>query len=80
MLGLSAVFHSMSLYNITYCLGRTGLQRADVLLWFAAMHVPNDTSDPFFTRLHAGAYAAQKPGQPCDDATLALQREQKSSQ
>jgi len=39
------------------------------MLTLAAMHVLNDTSDPFFTRLQAGAYAAQKPGgKPCDDA------------
>ncbi len=39
------------------------------MLTLAAMHVLNDTSDPFFTRLQAGAFAAQKPsGQPCDAA------------
>jgi endoglucanase len=39
------------------------------MLTLAAMHVLNDTSDPFFTRLQAGAYAALKPsGKPCDDA------------
>jgi len=39
------------------------------MLTLAAMHVLNDTSDPFFTRLQAGAYSAQKPGgKPCDDA------------
>jgi endoglucanase len=33
------------------------------------MHVLNDTTDPFFTRLQAGAYAAEKPsGKPCDAA------------
>ena len=32
MLGLSVVFRSMSLYNITYCPSRTELQRADALL------------------------------------------------
>jgi endoglucanase len=37
------------------------------MLTLAAMHVLNDTSDPFFTRLQAGAFAAQKPsGKPCD--------------
>jgi len=37
------------------------------MLTLAAMHVLNDTSDPFFTRLQSGAFAAQKPsGQPCD--------------
>jgi endoglucanase len=37
------------------------------MLTLAAMHVLNDTSDPFFTRLQAGAYAANKPsGKPCD--------------
>jgi endoglucanase len=37
------------------------------MLTLAAMHVLNDTSDPFFTRLESGAFAAQKPsGQPCD--------------
>jgi endoglucanase len=39
------------------------------MLTLAAMHVLNDTSDPFFTRLQAGAYAAKKPsGNPCDAA------------
>jgi endoglucanase len=39
------------------------------MLTLAAMHVLNDTSDPFFTRLQAGAFAAQKPsGRPCDAA------------
>jgi len=37
------------------------------MLTLAAMHVLNDSSDPFFTRLQSGAFAAQKPsGQPCD--------------
>jgi len=37
------------------------------LLTLAAMHVMNDTADPFYTSLKAGAYAANKPsGQPCD--------------
>ena len=39
------------------------------MLTLAAMRVLNDTADPYFTRLQAGAYAANKPnGQPCDDA------------
>jgi endoglucanase len=39
------------------------------MLTLAAMQVFNDTSDPFFTRLQAGAFAAQRPsGQPCDAA------------
>jgi endoglucanase len=39
------------------------------MLTLAAMRVLNDTTDPYFTRLQAGAYAANKPnGQPCDDA------------
>ena len=33
------------------------------------MHVMNDTTDPFYTSLRAGAYAAKKPGgHPCDPA------------
>jgi endoglucanase len=39
------------------------------MLTLAAMRVLNDTADPYFTRLQAGAYAANKPnGKPCDDA------------
>ena len=39
------------------------------MLTLAAMHVINDTADPFFTRLQAGAFAAKKPsGEPCDAA------------
>ena len=39
------------------------------MLTLAAMHVLNDSSDPFFTRLQAGAFAAKKPsGKPCDAA------------
>jgi len=39
------------------------------MLTLAAMHVLNDTSDPYFTRLQAGAFAAVKPsGTPCDAA------------
>jgi len=39
------------------------------MLTLAAMHVLNDTSDPYFTRLQAGAFAAVKPsGTPCDGA------------
>ena len=31
------------------------------------MHVMNDTTDPFYTSLRAGAYDGMKPsGQPCD--------------
>jgi endoglucanase len=41
------------------------------MLMLAAMHVLNDTSDPFFTCLQAGAFAANKPsGKPCDAAFL----------
>jgi len=37
------------------------------LLTLAAMHVSNDTADPFYTSLKAGAYASKKPsGHPCD--------------
>jgi endoglucanase len=39
------------------------------MLTLAAMHVLNDTSDPFFTHLQPGAFAAKKPsGDPCDAA------------
>jgi endoglucanase len=39
------------------------------MLTLVAMHVLNDTSDPFFTRLQAGAFEAKKPsGNPCDAA------------
>ncbi|KAH9002361.1 family 9 glycosyl hydrolase [Lactarius hatsudake] len=39
------------------------------MLTLAAMQVLNDTSDPYFTRLQAGAFAANKPsGKPCDAA------------
>jgi len=39
------------------------------ILTLTAMHVLNDTSDPFFTSLQAGAYAKNKPtGTPCDAA------------
>ncbi|KAJ6629127.1 glycoside hydrolase family 9 protein [Mycena sp. CBHHK59/15] len=39
------------------------------MLTLAAMHVLNDTSDPFFTSLQAGAYDKVRPsGQPCDAA------------
>jgi endoglucanase len=39
------------------------------MLTLVAMHVLNDSSDPFFTRLQAGAFAAKKPGgNPCDAA------------
>ena len=37
------------------------------LLTLAAMHISNDTADPFYTSLKAGAYASKKPGgHPCD--------------
>lgn len=37
------------------------------LLTLAAMHASNDTADPFYTSLKAGAYASKKPGgHPCD--------------
>jgi len=37
------------------------------LLTLAAMHVSNDTADPFYTSLKAGAYASNRPsGHPCD--------------
>lgn len=37
------------------------------LLTLAAMHAMNDTADPFYTSLEAGAYASNKPsGHPCD--------------
>lgn len=39
------------------------------MLTLAAMHVINDTADPFFTSLEVGAYAKVQPqGQPCDSA------------
>lgn len=39
------------------------------MLTLAAMHVLNDTSDPFFTALKAGAYDKVRPqGLPCDAA------------
>lgn len=39
------------------------------MLTLVAMHVLNGTSDPFFTRLQAGAFEAKKPsGNPCDAA------------
>lgn len=39
------------------------------MLTLVAMHVLNDTSDPFFTRLQPGAFEAKKPsGNPCDAA------------
>ncbi|KAJ7086757.1 glycoside hydrolase family 9 protein [Mycena epipterygia] len=39
------------------------------MLTLAAMHVLNDTNDPFFTSLQAGAYDKVRPsGQPCDAA------------
>ncbi|KAJ7068143.1 glycoside hydrolase family 9 protein [Mycena amicta] len=42
------------------------------MLTLAAMHVLNDTHDPFYTSLQAGAYDKVRPsGQPCDDAISA---------
>ncbi|KAJ7742464.1 glycoside hydrolase family 9 protein [Mycena maculata] len=42
------------------------------MITLAAMHVLNDTSDPFFTSLQAGAYAKVRPaGEPCDAAITA---------
>lgn len=39
------------------------------VLTLAALHVMNDTQDPFFTQLKAGAFDAVKPqGTPCDEA------------
>ena len=39
------------------------------MLTLAAMRVLNDTSDPYFTSLQAGAFAAKKrSGEPCDSA------------
>lgn len=39
------------------------------MLTLAAMHVMNDTSDPYFTSLKAGEYQKNKPqGTPCDAA------------
>lgn len=39
------------------------------MLTLTAMHVMNDTNDPFFTSLQAGAYEKVRPqGLPCDAA------------
>ncbi|KAH7887884.1 glycoside hydrolase family 9 protein [Phlebopus sp. FC_14] len=39
------------------------------MLTLAAMHVLNDTTDPFYTSLQPGAYDSKKPqGMPCDAA------------
>lgn len=39
------------------------------MLTLAAMHVLNDTNDPFLTSLEVGAYEKVRPnGQPCDAA------------
>ena len=39
------------------------------MLTLAAMHVLNDTRDPFYTSLQAGEYDKRRPkGQPCDKA------------
>lgn len=41
------------------------------MLTLAAMHVLNDTSDPFLTSLEVGAYEKVRPkGLPCDPAFL----------
>lgn len=37
------------------------------MLTLAALHVMNDTSDPFYTSLKAGAFDKKRPhGKPCD--------------
>lgn len=37
------------------------------MLTLAAMHLLNNSADPFFTSLQAGAYAKVRPsGRPCD--------------
>jgi endoglucanase len=42
------------------------------MLTLAAARAMSDASDPFYTRLQAGAYASVKPaGAPCDDAVSA---------
>lgn len=39
------------------------------MLTLAAMHILNDTSDPYYTSLQAGAYQSKRPrGMPCDAA------------
>lgn len=39
------------------------------MLTLIAMHILNDTTDPFFTSLKAGAYDQVRPkGTPCDEA------------
>ncbi|KAI9574524.1 glycoside hydrolase family 9 protein [Boletus coccyginus] len=39
------------------------------MLTLAAMHVLNDTSDPYYTSLQAGTYQSKRPqGMPCDAA------------
>jgi endoglucanase len=39
------------------------------MLTLTAMHVMNETTDPFFTSLQAGAYDKVRPkGTPCDEA------------
>ena len=39
------------------------------MLTLAAMHVLDDTSDPYYTSLQAGAYQSKRPqGMPCDAA------------
>ena len=39
------------------------------MLTLAAMHVLNDTQDPFYTSLQAGEYNKRRPqGEPCDKA------------
>ena len=37
------------------------------MLTLAAMHILNDSSDPYYTSLQAGIYASKRPhGMPCD--------------
>jgi endoglucanase len=37
------------------------------MLTLAAMHVLNDTTDPYFTSLQSGEYEKRRPqGRPCD--------------
>ncbi|EJD00966.1 Six-hairpin glycosidase [Fomitiporia mediterranea MF3/22] len=46
-----------------------GLDINSPMLTLAALHVMNDSSDPFYTTLDPGAYDAAKPsGKPCDEA------------
>jgi len=46
-----------------------GLDYNAPMLTLAAMHVLNDTSDPYYTSLQAGTYESKRPqGMPCDAA------------